>query len=117
MKSKDILLKEGLSLEFLNKSKSKFIDFFKKLKNQLEFNNQLGSIFLKYSKGSQLTPDELSQVKLIVTDTMKLIGLGSIALAPIPGGTILMLFLINSAKKLGIDLIPSQFNNKKDIIL
>lgn len=113
MKRKDIiLLKEGWSLDLLNKYKSKFTDFFKKLKNQIEFNNQLGSIFIKYSKGIQLTPEELSQVKLIATDTMKLIGLGSIALSPIPGGTILMLFLINSAKKLGIDLIPSHFQTE-----
>lgn len=98
------------NLDILTKYKSKFNEFFIKLKQQIEFNKQLKDIFLKYTKGNQLTKEEIDTVKIITIDTLKLIGLGSIALAPIPGGILIMIFLINSAKKIGIDLIPSQFN-------
>lgn len=89
--------------------RDKFKMFFFKLKEQIEFNNQLKDIFIKWSKGTELSSDELSLVRLIVIDTLKMVGLGSILLTPIPGGIILMTFIIKTSKKFGINLIPSKF--------
>jgi len=105
------LIKEGWNNDILNKYKKQFNEFFIKLKEQFEYNSKANTILLNYLKTGTITKDETVELKTIITDTLKMVGLGSIALLPIPGGTLLMLYLINSAKKLGIDIIPSKFNN------
>lgn len=110
------IVKEGWTSDLLIKFKDKFKDFFKKLKHQLEYNSSANSILVSWAKTGKLSAEESKELKNISVDTLKMVGLSSIALMPIPGGTLLMIFLINSAKQIGIDLIPSKFestNTKK----
>lgn len=102
---------EGWSSNLIIKYKSMFKDFFSKLKDQFKHNAQARTILLAYIKSGYLTKEQAELLKQITFDTMKMVGLGGLGLAPIPGGTLLMLFLINGAKKLNINLIPSQFEN------
>lgn len=100
---------EGWAGDLLNKYKKQFREFFAKLKKQFAFNDSAREIIADYIRTGELTKEEAQQLKTIVRDTLKLVGLGVVALNPLPGGTLLLLFIINSAKRLGIDIIPSQF--------
>lgn len=112
-KDKVLKLANGWSSNLIIKYKNQFKEFFIKLKNQLEFNDDAREIIANYTKNGSISKEESQKLKQIATDTLKLVGLGSLIILPIPGGTLLMLFLINSAKKVGIDLVPSKF--KKEI--
>jgi len=111
---KDNVLKiaNGWSSNLIIKYKKQFKDFFIKLKNQLEYNDDAREILIHYTKNGSITKEDAGKLKQISIDTLKLVGLGSLIILPIPGGTLLMVFLINSAKKIGIDLIPTKFKNK-----
>lgn len=100
---------EGWAGDLLTKYKTQFKDFFVKLKKQFAFNDSAREIIADYIRTGDLTKEEAQQLKIIVRDTLKLVGLGVVALNPLPGGTLLLLFIINSAKRLGIDIVPSQF--------
>jgi len=106
-----ILVKEGWANNLLTKYKDKFVEFFKKLKHQFEYNATARDILREYIKTGSITKEDSKELKTISTDLLKMVGLSSIALIPIPGGILLMLFLINSAKNVGIDLIPSHFES------
>lgn len=113
------IISEGWTNRTLGKYKKQFKDFFIKLKNQFKHNKQLRDIVLVYLRSGTLTKEQSEILKEIIYDNLKMAGLGGITL--LPGGSLLMVFLIKSAKKLGIDIIPSQFheeikeNNKKTI--
>lgn len=115
---KDNVLKiaNGWSSNLIIKYKKQFKDFFIKLKNQLEYNDDAREILIHYTKNGSITKEDAAKLKQISIDTLKLVGLGSLIILPIPGGTLLMVFLINSAKKIGIDLIPTKFKNKNNNI-
>lgn len=102
-------INESWSNNLIDKFKDKFKLFFNNLKHQLEYNKEANDILLSWIKNGKLTNKEAETLKIISLDTLKLVGLGSVALMPIPGGTLLMLFLIKSAKYVGINLIPSKF--------
>jgi len=104
-------ISEGWAGDLLTKYKKQFNIFFAKLKKQFAFNDSAREIIADYIRTGELTKEEAQQLKIIVRDTLKLVGLGVIALNPLPGGTLLLIFIINSAKRLGIDIIPSQFIN------
>jgi len=112
-KDKVLKLANGWSSNLITKYNKQFKDFFIKLKNQLEFNDDAREILIHYTKNGSITKEDAKKLKEISKDTLKLVGLGSLIILPIPGSTLLMIFLINSAKKVGIDLIPSKFKNKE----
>jgi len=112
-KDKVLKLANGWSSNLITKYNKQFKDFFIKLKNQLEFNDDAREILIHYTKNGSITKEDAKKLKQISKDTLKLVGLGSLIILPIPGSTLLMIFLINSAKKVGIDLIPSKFKNKE----
>ena len=112
-KDKVLKLTNGWSSNLITKYNKQFKDFFIKLKNQLEFNDDVREILIHYTKNGSITKEDAKKLKEISKDTLKLVGLGSLIILPIPGSTLLMIFLINSAKKVGVDLIPSKFKNKE----
>ena len=106
-------LQSGWSNKLLTKYKSEFTQFFINLKNHFVSNKNANRILKNYVKNKTLTKEESEELKLLIKDNLKFVGLGSLALLPIPGATFLMLFLINSAKKLNIDLVPTEFKKYK----
>ncbi len=104
-------MKEGWTSSLLSKYKDKFVEFFTKLKHQFQYNATARSILKEYITTGAISKADAIELKTITADLLKMVGLGSIV--ALPGGMLLMLFLINSAKYLGIDLIPSHFENIK----
>ncbi len=102
-------INETWGSDLLNKFKDQFKVFFTKLKHQFEYNSKANKILGSWAKTGNISKEDADELKTITIDTLKMAGLGSIAIMPIPGGTLLMVFLINSAKHLGINLLPSQF--------
>lgn len=109
-----IMIKEGWVVDLMNKFKDQFKQFFIKLKHQFEYNVQANKILATWAKTGHISKEQADELKTISVDTLKMVGLGGIALMPIPGGTMLMIFLVNSAKYVGIDLIPSHFEVNQD---
>lgn len=105
------MVKEGWATDLLSKYRDKFKDFFLKLKHQFQYNAKAKQILVNYVSTGSISRSDATELKNMSTDILKMVGLGAIALMPIPGGVLLMLFLINSAKHLGIDLIPSHFES------
>jgi len=105
------LIKEGWATNLLSKYNDKFKEFFLKLKHQFQYNAKARTILSTYITTGNISKNDVSELKTISTDLLKMVGLGSIALLPIPGGVLLMMFLINSAKQVGIDLVPSHFES------
>lgn len=106
-------LQSGWSNKLITKYKSEFTQFFINLKNHFVSNKNANRILKNYVKNKTLTVEESNELKLLIKDNLKFVGLGSLAILPIPGSTFLMLFLINSAKKLNIDLVPTEFKKDK----
>lgn len=64
------------------------------------------------SKNKDLTPEQKTKVKNQGIDLFKLTFLS--ALFVIPGSGVLIVFLVKFAKRFGINVLPSSFDNKKD---
>ncbi len=113
MLSKENILKikAGLGMNLLLKYKIQFSEFFIKLKKQFEYNDDAREILKNYYVTKTISTEDAKKLKEISADTLKLVGLSSIVI--LPGGSLLLLFLINSAKKLNINIIPSQFEKEK----
>lgn len=112
-----LFINKKWSIDIINKYKHEFKLFFYNLKKQFKYNDTARDILIKYIKTKNITSDDSDTLKQIIKDTLKMVGLGTIAIAPIPGGVLLMMFLINGAKKLNINLIPSQFeSNNSDVV-
>ena len=107
--------KKKIDKEFITDNKEKFKIFFQNLKNTFSNNKEIKTLLLKYKQDKKLSTEEKLILKKILSDNLKLIGIGSITAItfPIPMSTLLIAFLIKNAKKLGIDIIPSEF--KKDV--
>jgi ribosomal protein S18 acetylase RimI-like enzyme len=105
------VIKEGWTTSLLLKYKEKFVEFFTKLKHQFEYNATARTILKEYITTGAISKADALELKNMAADLLKMVGLGSIV--ALPGGMLLMLFLVNSAKHLGIDLIPSHFENIK----
>jgi hypothetical protein len=80
-----------------------------------EFNNTKKAklILLKYSDGESISKEEQEFFKKQVIEVAKTIGLG-IPIIIIPGGLILLSFIIWLSKKYNIDILPSYLNKKKE---
>lgn len=104
-------IKAGLGINLLLKYKEEFSEFFTKLKKQFEYNDDAREILKNYYNTKNISSEDSKKLKQITSDTLKLVGLSSIVI--LPGGSLLLYFLINSAKKLNINIIPSQFEKEK----
>lgn len=106
-------LSEIFGPNLIDRYKNKFKSFFITLKDQISSNKKLSDIFSQYIQTRHISKDQYDEIKTIVYDDLKLVGLGSILLLPLPGSNILMLFLIQQSKRLGINLLPSKFESTK----
>jgi hypothetical protein len=77
---------------------------------QIKYNTTAHDIIYKYITSGQLSKEDSKILQTVVKDTLKMVGLGAIAI-PIPGGSLLVAILITGAKKFNINLLPSKFNN------
>lgn len=98
------------SLKF-NGKKKEFTQFFTNIKKTFSNNKHLSDVLKKYYSKEKLTVEDNILLKKVIKDNLKLVGIGTLSILsfPIPGSTILMLFLIKGSKKIGIDLVPSEF--------
>lgn len=62
----------------------------------------------KWVRGGVLSKDEKRQFKTQMIDIAKIMGLGSIAVAPFPGTTLLIPIIVSLGKKFGISVLPEQ---------
>lgn len=101
------LILEGLLTKYVNRYKGELKLFIKKLREQFKHNKQARTILLAYSKSGTLTKEQSDILKDIARDVLKIVGLGGIVV--LPGGSLLMVFILKLAKILKVDVIPSQF--------
>lgn len=112
-----ILEKDGVT-EFtekikLHKEKSSkaFQDFVIKVKTEASETKIASQIFMKYVKEGNITEEEELELKTQVYDLLKVLGIG-VPFALIPGASLLMPFLLRIAKKKGLDILPTAFNEE-----
>lgn len=80
--------------------------FFDILKKEYGDTKDLLPIIQKFIKGKTLTPQEKQSFQQQMKDTMKLMGLGTIAAIPIPGTMLLIPVIVQLAKRFNINLLP-----------
>lgn len=124
MKNKNILNKEeSISINekwlstLISKYSKEFKEFFKLLKKQFKHNKNARKIISNYITNKEVSKEDSILLKGIITDQLKIVGLGSIAILPIPGATALLILLIKMAKKFNINLIPSQMIKEPELAL
>lgn len=112
-----ILEKDGVT-EFtekikLHKEKSSkaFQDFVIKVKTEASETKIASQIFMKYVKEGNITEEEELELKTQIYDLLKVLGIG-VPFALIPGASLLMPFLLRIAKKRGLDILPTAFNEE-----
>jgi len=87
--------------------------FLQSIRIEYEGTKEAGAIVRKYMKGEKITAEEEHILKVQLTDSLKIVGIG-IPFVLVPGASILMPILIKVAEKHNIELMPSAFNRKKD---
>ena len=87
--------------------------FFDILKKEYGDTKDLLPILQKFIKGETLTPQEKKAFQTQMKDTLKLMGLGTIAAIPIPGTMLLIPVIVQLAKKFNIDLLPEAKEEKE----
>ena len=91
-------------------AKDATINFLRNLKVELEETKEGALLLAKLAKGEDLTPEESAQLKTQMADVGK--GLPLLALVLAPGGGIATVALVKIARKFGIDLMPTAFQDK-----
>ena len=76
------------------------------IKKEYSDTRDLVPIFKKYMKTKSLTQQEREIVVTQIRDIAKVMGLGAIAIAPIPGSELLIPPIIALGKKYGVNLLP-----------
>ena len=107
-KEQVVMINEKWFADFINKYKKEAKQFFMLLKKQFKYNANGRRIISQYMKNKEISKEDAQELKTIVRDAMKMVGLGTIGMLPVPGATALMILLIKTAKKLNIDIVPSQ---------
>lgn len=102
---------ESLISKYVDKYKDELKVFIKKLKEQFKFNKQAREILTNYAKDGNISKEESILLKEISVDILKMLGLSSVVI--LPGGSLLIVFIIKLAKILKVDVIPSQFSTKE----
>jgi hypothetical protein len=88
----------------------KFLNIIKK---EYSDTKDLIPIFRKYMKTKSLTQQERETIVTQLRDIAKVMGLGAIAIAPIPGSEFLIPPIIALGRKYGVNLLPE--NEEKDL--
>ncbi|GIQ59552.1 hypothetical protein Flavo103_26880 [Flavobacterium collinsii] len=79
------------------------------LKKEGEGEKEAGLIIQKYIKEGSISEDEENTLKIQLSDSLKIIGIG-IPFLLLPGASVLLPILIKVADKYHIELMPSAFD-------
>ena len=111
---RDLLIQEGKFQDIMAwiKEKGKAAvnstkDFLRKFKQELEETKEGALILTKIIKGEALSAEESSALTTQVKDLAK--GLPLLTLLALPGGGIATVALVKLARKAGVNLMPSSF--------
>lgn len=86
--------------------------FFNGLKGGAQDTKKTTQIIQKFASKEGINKEEEQFLKTYVSDLLKIVGIG-IPFVLLPGASIIIPFVIRAAEKRNIDLIPSNFKNKK----
>lgn len=89
----------------------KFLSILKKEYNDTK---DLIPIFRKYMRTKSLTQKERETIVTQLRDIAKIMGLGAIAIAPIPGSEFLIPPIISLGRKYGVNLLPENEEKKSE---
>lgn len=100
-----------------NRSKiSQALDiFFNGLKEGAKDTKTTTKIIQKFVSKEGIDKEDEKFLKTYVSDILKLVGIG-IPFVLLPGATLIIPFIIRAAEKRNIDLIPSNFKSKPEIL-
>lgn len=101
-------------IQFLEPEKveSEIRIFVQKLSNEARETKEAAMIVAKYMTGEKITEEEGKALKEQFYDVLKIAGIG-VPFALIPGSTILLPLIVSFAKKRGINILPSSFEEKE----
>ena len=78
------------------------------LSNETRESNEMLRIYQKYIINNEsITKEELEQANKQFSDLLK--GLGLAGVFVLPGGLLVIAFIVKAGKKLGIDIIPDKY--------
>jgi len=97
-----------------NISKEQFKKIVSAMKTQYGDAKAVMPIIYKWIKHGSITDDEREQFKKSFVDTLKLVGLGTIAAAPMPASELLIPLIVKLGKKYGINVLPSSFDSTEN---
>jgi hypothetical protein len=83
--------------------------FFRNLKQEIEESAWLAGNLARLVSGHKLHSSEIEMINRQIADVAKGTIIGAAVMSP--GGSLIAPFLIKTAKKMGIDLVPSAFKN------
>ena len=95
------------------KASKAFQDLIINIKTEATETQTASKIFVKYIKEGNVTKEEEKELRTQVYDLLKVMGIG-VPFALIPGASLLLPFLIKIARKKGIQLLPTAFNEDKE---
>jgi hypothetical protein len=114
-----ILEKDGVT-EFSEKIKihkektsKAFQELIINIKTEANETHVASKILIKYLKEGNVSKEEEKELKTQVYDLLKVLGIG-VPFALIPGASLLLPFLIKLAKRKGIELLPTAFNQQQE---
>lgn len=87
--------------------------FLENLETEAGETAEASKILVKYAREGKISKEEETELRNQIYDIFKAVGIG-IPFVLIPGSTLLLPFLIRIAKKRGINLLPTAFNNNKE---
>ena len=103
----DDFMNEEFKKPWFDRNKEKMRIFFKKLKIEIDQTKEAKNALMKYVRGEEISEEEILLIRQQSMDVLKGLGMGTIFM--LPGGGLLLPFLLKKGQKLGIDLVPSAF--------
>jgi hypothetical protein len=95
-----------------DKGEAALKDFLHKAIEEVGETKEAGIILKRYARGESITTEEREILRIQVYDVMKIVGIG-VPFAVVPGASIILPFLIHTAGKHNINLLPTAFTKKK----
>lgn len=95
----------------MKKIKESFKTLVSNTKNEISETKEAAKIIWK-AKNKDLTSDEKERVKQQGVDLFKITFLGALFVIPLSG--VFIIFLIKLGKKIGVNALPSSFDNKTE---
>lgn len=97
----------------VSNKKNEYKEFIIKFTIELNNTKEAKEVLIKYAKGLPVSDQEIVFFKKQVVEVAKGIGLG-IPVVLLPGGIILLAFIVWLSNKFSIDILPSYLKQKKE---